>query len=938
MLNYKTLLILVLVINYSCFNSKAQNYSSFKYDTHYGLPTNHITCFTIDQYGTYWFGSDKGIIKWGAKFESFGINDGLADNHVSAIATDRNNNIWIGTLHYGLSKFDGKNFFNRMYINNGLSDKTIQSLYYYIKDDLLFIQTTNKLLVIKNDTLHDLNIKIDQTSSVQYVENDTLLYIVKNKNERYLFDQVLNSLIRSEKGNTEYNEGLLSKNGESNKLNKDFAFINDYCKTNGFQATFISFDKTDHAYMIGTTNNGIIVIPISNFHYISLPNKIKGNINPMIIKESTDSIIIPGQTFYSIKLLNNTDNKINQQTFFRDLNTQILTGNKNYIIIKKSDQYYAVNLHSRKRIKLKSADQSISFFYIDNNQYLYYKINQHLIIQDLSKHSIIHRIPFPHKIEQIITTSKGCIILTNKNELFRYSIEKEKTLHIALKSKDIKSPVTRIHKIDDSSFIIIDNEGNITECHFEGEALKTKIVLPSPNIFTDKTILFSLTDASQSIWFGTEQFLHRLILEKDNYSYQTWGENEGYNVREAKDAMELNSRQIIILDSDKLTLFDPHEISTEIRKPLILLTKANNKEYNLNVSYINRDIITEKNKSKIGYKIRFSNRIVVFYIEPKNIIGKEQIMFRYKLTPDKNGWSPFSKHPYLYFNDLKSGNYNLKIQACFDYNPNQLQTFEYAFFITPPWYNSVYAYSFYGVCSFILFLLIFFNRHKYSRKRKETEMMSRERTALLKMEALQSQMNPHFIFNAMNSLQYSILENNTDKALEFIGEFSNLIRNTLDNASQQFITLKEEINYIENYLRVEQMRYVKNIQYSIDISEGIDQGKYKIPPMLIQPHVENAIKYSISSNISYIIISVSKVQDKLICMIEDNGIGRTQSSKIKKEHQSKGQKITKERFDLLNFFYNKNNEYRFEIEDLYDSEKKPTGTRITLFFPVVTEY
>ncbi len=168
------------------------------------------------------------------------------------------------------------------------------------------------------------------------------------------------------------------------------------------------------------------------------------------------------------------------------------------------------------------------------------------------------------------------------------------------------------------------------------------------------------------------------------------------------------------------------------------------------------------------------------------------------------------------------------------------------------------------------------------------------------MEALQSQMNPHFTFNAMNSIQNYIIDNDIDNALMYLGEFAKLIRKTLDNSSQAFITLAEEISYLKSYTSLENMRFNNKVQVSFDY-KNVPIQEVDIPPMLIQPFVENAFVHAFSKehNNPKLSINFSVKDEILTCKIIDNGSGMsdTTSGQI---HQSKGLKLVSERLNLLN--------------------------------------
>lgn len=168
------------------------------------------------------------------------------------------------------------------------------------------------------------------------------------------------------------------------------------------------------------------------------------------------------------------------------------------------------------------------------------------------------------------------------------------------------------------------------------------------------------------------------------------------------------------------------------------------------------------------------------------------------------------------------------------------------------------------------------------------------------MEALQSQMNPHFVFNAINSIQFYIIKKNTDDAMMFLGEFSKIIRNTLNNSSKLKISLQEEIDFLNSYIILENMRFDNRVFFEIQVDKSIDVSKIQFPPMLLQPFIENVFAHAFNETIANPTLQIrfSIMEASLICEIIDNGIGMGQSSSIKL-FESKGIKLVKERIDLF---------------------------------------
>jgi LytS/YehU family sensor histidine kinase len=220
--------------------------------------------------------------------------------------------------------------------------------------------------------------------------------------------------------------------------------------------------------------------------------------------------------------------------------------------------------------------------------------------------------------------------------------------------------------------------------------------------------------------------------------------------------------------------------------------------------------------------------------------------------------------------------------------------------IIPPFYRTWWFFICNTLLIVIIGVIIYKKRIHIVEKRERAKATIQKRLAETKMEALQSQMNPHFIFNAMNSIQNYIIDNKTDNALMYMGEFSKLIRQTLNNSSQQRIALKDELHYLKSYFALENMRFKNRIKLNLEIDTNLDLFEIEVPPMLIQPFIENVFvhAFDFDSKNPTLTISMKQIENFLLCEIKDNGKG-IDSENLNKLHTSKGIKLAKERIALF---------------------------------------
>ncbi|MBU3012333.1 histidine kinase [Polaribacter vadi] len=263
--------------------------------------------------------------------------------------------------------------------------------------------------------------------------------------------------------------------------------------------------------------------------------------------------------------------------------------------------------------------------------------------------------------------------------------------------------------------------------------------------------------------------------------------------------------------------------------------------------------------------------------------------------------------------------------------------------------NKYYFISAAVIASLILLASVFyFSRLKTKKKAELISTVLKETQKRLAIEkqykdselkALKAQMNPHFIFNALNSIQDYIVLNQKNLASDYLGKFADLIRNYLHFSDTGFISIQDEVHNLKLYLELEKLRFEEQLEYTFQVDDVANSGTIHIPTMLIQPYVENALKHGLlhKKNHRRLKIYIHKPSDKIIeCIIEDNGIGRAKSKEINKkrvsQHKSFALKATTERLDLLN--YGRDKKIGVEIIDLQENNKA-IGTKVILKIPII---
>ena len=233
----------------------------------------------------------------------------------------------------------------------------------------------------------------------------------------------------------------------------------------------------------------------------------------------------------------------------------------------------------------------------------------------------------------------------------------------------------------------------------------------------------------------------------------------------------------------------------------------------------------------------------------------------------------------------------------------------------------------------MLLMIVLFVLNRQKRLKNEKKII------MLEQDMLRNQMNPHFIFNTLNSIKLYIINNEKENAVYYLNKFSKLIRKILVASTEKEISLEEELDTMSLYINIENIRFDNEIEYKVVVDEKIDTENIKVPSLILQPFLENALWHGLSSKTKNkeIILEISKPNHNYISIsISDNGIGRVASQEIKNKktlkRKSVGISITKER--LENFSKRFVNDYNLAIQDLYDSNNKATGTRVIIDIPI----
>ena len=347
-----------------------------------------------------------------------------------------------------------------------------------------------------------------------------------------------------------------------------------------------------------------------------------------------------------------------------------------------------------------------------------------------------------------------------------------------------------------------------------------------------------------------------------------------------------------------------------------------------------KDILVNDSSLMFSGNHTFSSkqRKFSFIVISPSLRNLGNVKFQYQLEGYDPQWYSQTS-PYIQFNALSPGTYTLRVKA--ESMGKFSQVLEYKFKIQKPFYEQWW----FLLTALFLFLGIVYLVYRRQVEKQRTKLKLQNELNLSKLTAIQSQMNPHFIFNSLNSIQDFVLQQDSMKAYDAIGKFATLIRKIMLHSEKEFIDIEEELSILNVYLELELMRIKKDFRYTID-SHGLTD--IEIPPMLIQPFIENSIKHGLMHKKGEKVLKIDLyIKEKIFyCVIEDNGIGRQESSEIRKrqnkEHQSFSGSALEKRMQILKNQFE--GDFSVEFIDLQSKDGKASGTKVILKAPYKKMY
>ena len=946
------------------------------YTTKNGLPSNNCYYTLQDKKGYIWIATDAGVSRFdGTMFENFAVEDGLPDNQILQLREDSKGRIWFLALNGQLSYFyNGKiyNQDNNKQLQQLNFNAVIVSFFEDSKGRFWFGTNKNIIGVWDEKTL----IKYSSPNAENQFIN-TFIHEDKQGNIWAYSSQAVHLFIRSNfvlikdtplplsyktisnRGDKSMyfldKEGLnvktgtsirLIKNIDTNLLNNSPGYIyltnKELWLSNNSGVYVISYDgntkqilkdvdvnqviRDNNQNMWFTTKNGIYRLPDSKerLYIFDKTNGLSNNMIKSITKDATaklwlglnssniDVLHLHSKKVESIKLPNQRKfNTIKQLTF--DEKYQQIYFASDYAL-----GHLSANYPTKPEIKyLKETNNSvfvIKNFSLDAANKLALALSSGVVIisdrinkfEFTSSNYKEKQDFFKDRSYRVYYDSKQNLWFSNLNGLAEFNTDKFNKYYetdplLTKRINDMQQLADgNLAMATDGYGILILKNGKILYRLTQKDGLNNNIIN-------------KLFVKGQYLWAISRTGINRIAFKNNKAIVNTFDYANDLLSDDLND-LYIDADTAYFGTNNGLVYFNHNQKTQQTTAPKTYISSIINNRDVLDLGSSNFSLAPGQHNITFNYSaIDFKNR---------------RIIYRYRLKPDAN-WSE-TKNRRVELSSLEPGTYTFEVSAKSQDSewstPDKINfTIEKHFWQTWWFIGSLLAIGAY------LLYIITVRITKRQKNKEQEQLLLKNKILMLEQQALQAMMNPHFVFNVMNSIQHYINTKNTSSANKVLTGFARLIRKNLEICTKSYINIEEEVEYLNLYLSLEKYRFGEKFNYSINIDKQIDKEETLIPSMLLQPYIENAIWHGIMPkeeggevqiNITY------RDEDYLWIKIIDNGIGIENSLATKdSKHKSQGMGLTQERVNLLN---------QIEVKpiQIYIEQNGESGTTITILIPL----
>ena len=958
--------VLLFILSPICIFSQDYNYTH--YDSRDGLGSATVYCITQDKYGFLWFGTETGVSRFdGTHFRTFTKEDGLPDNDITQLFADSKGRVWMSPFRKSvcyaykgtIRNIDNDSLLKKLRIHDNVirfAEDNAGNILLQEVSRIHLIQPDGRVLTfLTNGSKPWAYITTigSRREGGFWVMQDGEVYVLRN-NRFLLWEKVKQPYnhLHFNYGSIKY-ETLMWRSDTSKVQVWSF----DRNKTLQFytaSGTYVNSVILDQRYGASCTLSGAFVYDLNTgkvLHHLSgitISNMFKdseGNLwfstlgkgiyrlnssvvlNVDIAKKTRDFYWVGSEKRSKEFMM-----AANVYEVIREYSTENgkwsgpFTWNNNfpvYNILSLPDGNVAMgaayflnkfspelkrDLCTLKLIAVKSMCMS--------GNHLLVSTDKEVVRIDPSSFKIIDTIW--HTRASCIFSNKDTVYIGTLNGLYQL-LPGQKASYTGEKIKYLRNRITAVRE-DDNHVIWVATAGDglIGWRNEEVVAVLTRHNgLASNNC---RTLYYE----NGHLWVGTDKGLCKVhVLQPGGYHVDKYTTSDGL-ASDIINTIYVNNKKVFVGTPEGITFFEEDKIASQSQCLLRFL----------DISIAGKTYDAADAPAVIAHK---KNSLEFNYVGI-SYKSNGDIRYRYQLKGLDSTWRE-TRETFLSYPTLPSGEYELKLQAINKFDvKSEILTFGFTIdklLYERVWFQVLIGLLFLGVVGLGVWLII-----RRIRKREQEKTAMIKRINELEQLSRKAQMNPHFIFNSLNSIQQYVMDADVAGANKFISGFSRLIRQTLDFSSRPEISLEEELDYLTNYLDIERTRLENAFAWEVQIDNTVNPADYYIPPMILQPFVENSVRHGLrfrKDKEGKVIISVKRQGDHLVCILEDNGVGRKAALHYKSispiNYQSKGLSLTADRIEM----FNKEHEQKIsmQIDDLEDEAQNALGTRVTIHFPVL---
>lgn len=878
------------------------------------LSKNQVTSLAVDKQGNLWLGTDgAGVCKFNGKtFSYFDEKNGLINDYVRSVCVDKDGNIWFGTRG-GSCFYDGKDF---------------------KKIDPAVAQPHNVSQIIKDKsqnlwfcTYGEGVFKYDFKTFVNYTQKDGLIL------------DWIRSATQDELGNYWF----VSSHGVSKFDGKTFL---NFDKTNGLIYENINTVMQDREGKVwfGTDGKGVLKFTGETFVNYTTQDGLSNDIIMAMTEDSQHNLWFCTYGNGVCKQ-NSVKNSFTNYTTDQGLNNNIVwscfADNKNNIWFGTSDGVCKYDGKTFIPVEDSLPAKKVYSVYQDKKGNMWFGTTAGVSMYDgkSCKNFVYGNDNIDKNTRSILEDDQNNMWLASSTGIFKYDGKTfvNYTTENGLSDNNV---VTILQ--DARHNLWIGTSNGIT--FYDGKTF-SKIAIDEK--YNSNNVNFMLLDSLQQLWIGTNNGIYELNT-KDYQATQKTDFNHYTNFDGLK-SLECNQNAAYRDHNGNLWFGTSEGVlkysstqkknANEIREPLTHITGVR-----LFLQPTDWSAFSDSLEPITGLprnlSIDYKKKYLTFDYIGINLSNPNAVRYKFMLVGFDQDWSPPTDATFATYSNLPPGKYTFKVIAGNKKNVWNTVPATFSFEITPPfwltWWFFVLCFIFIVA---ILWLLYRWRVSSIKRKHHTQQLEYKSRLLVLEHQTLNASMNRHFVFNALNSIQYYINKENKTLASKYLGSFAKLIRKNLDSSFSTFVPLSEEIERLELYLELEHMRLENKFDYRIDIEGDIDIESIEIPPMMLQPYIENSIWHGIlpMQKPGTIIITVKELGDEIMFSIEDNGIGIEASMEKKRQsgktHISRGMEITNGRINLLRKITHSDLAVKGPF-DVKNERGETTGTRVEIVLPI----